>query len=92
MGTRQAASDRETDSYRSMKSIFDHQSHVPSFGEGHDISLSNYASSNLNSYSHLGYEYSPPRGYNYGSNFAQTFLAGTYQFTPDEIETFYETT
>ena len=27
----------------------------------------------------------------YGSAFAQTFLAGTYNFTPDEVETFYET-
>ena len=27
----------------------------------------------------------------YGSAFARTFLAGTYNFTPDEVETFYET-
>ena len=25
------------------------------------------------------------------AKFAQTFLAGTFEFTPDEVETFYET-
>ena len=51
-----------------------------------------YASSNRNSNTNLGHEYSPPSEYSYGSTFTQTFLAGTYTFTPDEIETFYETT
>ena len=64
----------------------------PLFGGGSDICISNYASSYRNSYSSLGYTYSPPSGHSYGSTFAQTFLAGTYKFTPDEIETFYETT
>ena len=62
----------------------------PTFGGGHDIYISNSASSNSNSYSNLGHTYSPPSGYSYGSTFAQTFLAGTYNFTPDEVETFYE--
>ena len=59
---------------------------------GLDIYISNYSSSNNNSYSDLGYTYSPPSGYSYYSTFARTFLAGTYKFTPDEIEAFYETT
>ncbi|CAH3115325.1 unnamed protein product, partial [Porites lobata] len=63
----------------------------PTFGNGFDIYISNYASSNSNSYSDLGWTYSPPSGYSYGSTFAKTFLAGTYKFTPDEVETFYET-
>ena len=63
----------------------------PTFGEGLDIYISNYASSNGNSLSNLGYTYSPPSGYSYHSTFAQTFLAGTLYFTPDEVETFYET-
>ena len=62
----------------------------PTFGGGYDICISNSASSNSNSYSNLGYTYSPPSGYGYISTFAQTFLAGTYKFTPDEVETFYE--
>ena len=72
-----------------------HPSYGPTFGGGHDIYISSNASSNTNSYSNLGYTYSPPRGYSYGSSFAQTFLAGSYGsygFKPDEIETFYETT
>ena len=63
----------------------------PTFGYGFDTYISNYASSSSNSYGNLGYTYSPPSGYSYGSTFAKTFLAGTYKFTPDEVETFYET-
>ena len=61
------------------------------FGGSNDIRISNYASSNSNSYGDLGYTYSPPSGYSLYSTFARTFLAGTYYFTPDEVETFYET-
>ena len=71
-------------------SILFESSHGPTFGGGYDICISNSASSNSNSYSNLGWTYSPPSGYNYGSSFARTFLAGTYKFTPDEVETFYE--
>ena len=79
-------------SSRRKHSIEDNPSYGPTSGGGHDIHISNYASSNRNSYTNLGSEYSPTSGYSYGSTFAQTFLAGTYTFTPDEIETFYETT
>ena len=65
-------------------------SYGPTFGGGHDIYVSNSASSNSNSYSNLGSTYSPPSGYSYLNTFAQTFLAGTYTFTSDEVETFYE--
>ena len=73
-------------------SIYCSPGYGPSFGEGHDIYISDYASSNSNSYSNLGATYSPPSGYSYDSTFARTFLAGTnYNFRPDEVETFYET-
>ena len=78
-------------SYRK-ESIYFHSSYGPTFGGGYDININNYASSNSNSYSNLGHHYSPPSGHSYGSSFALTFLAGTYKFTPDEVETFYETT
>ena len=74
------------------ESIYFDSSYGPTFGGGFDIYISNYASSNSDSYIGLGYTYSPPSGYSYGSTFARTFLAGTYTFTPDEVETFYETT
>ena len=73
------------------RSIFSYSSLGPVFGDGNDIHISNYASSNSNSYSNLGHTYSPPGGSRYGSTFARTFLAGTYYSTPDEVETFYET-
>ena len=73
-------------------SIVDYPSYGPTFGERHDIYISNYASSSRNSYSNLGLTYGPPSGYSHRSTFAETFLAGTHYFTPDEIETFYETT
>ena len=72
-------------------SIYVDSSSGPSFGGGGDSYISNYASSNSKSYSNLGYTYTPPSGYSFGSTFARTFLAGTYDFTPDEVETFYET-
>ena len=73
------------------ESIYFDSSYGPTFGGGFDIYIDDYASSNSDSYSNLGYTYSPPSGYNQ-SAFARTFLAGTYTFTPDEVETFYETT
>ena len=73
-------------------SIVDYPSYGPTFGERHDIYIANYASSSPNSYSNLGLNYGPPSGYSHRSTFAKTFLAGTHYFTPDEIETFYETT
>ena len=64
----------------------------PAFGGGFDIHISNYASSNTNSYSNLGHEYSPPSGHSYTSSFTRSFLAGSYKFQPDEVEVFYEST
>ena len=80
----------QTGKYSSSQSIRFHSSFGPTFGGGYDILIDNSASFNSNSYSNLGYTYSPPSGYSYSSTFAQTFLAGTYHFTPDEVETFYE--
>ena len=79
-------------SSRRQYSIEDIPSYGPSFRGGHDIHITDFASSKRSSFSNLGYTYSPPSGYTYSSTFAQTFLAGTYVFTPGEIETFYETT
>ena len=73
-------------------SIYACSSYGPVFGGGSDIVIVDYASSSSNINANLGYTYSAPSGYSYGSTFTKTFLAGTYQFTPDEVETFYETT
>ena len=83
----------QTGKYSSKRahSVYGGSSYGPTFGGGHDIYISNYASSGSNSEGNLGHTYSPPNGYSYGSTFAQTFLARTYKFPPDEVETFYET-
>ena len=72
-------------------SIYDCSSYGPIFGGGNDIYIADYASSSSRSRTNLGHTYSPPSGYNYGSNFTRTFLAGrtNYHFTPDEVEAFY---
>ena len=73
------------------QSIYCDSTYGPTFGGGSDIFITSYASSNSNSFSNLGWTYSPPSGYSYINTFAKTFLAGTHKFTPDEVETFYET-
>ena len=84
----------QTGYYSSSKaySIYSCYSYGPTFGWGHDIYIASYASTSYSSYSNLGYNYGPPAGYSEGSSFAQSFLAGSYNFQPDEVEVFYETT
>ena len=62
----------------------------PTFGIS-DIAISNNSASNQDSYTYCGYSYPLPPGYYlYGSNCK--FYAGSYYFTPTDIEVFYETT
>ena len=59
----------------------------PTFGGGFDIFIANNANSNTNSYSDFGESnyYSVPSGV----QDQYTILAGTRNFTPDEVEVFY---
>jgi len=85
----------QTAKYSSPKvhSIYSCSSYGPTFGGGHDIRIANNAASNTNSSSNLGYTYSPPAGNSFLSSFTRSFLAGSnYNFRPDEVEVFYETT
>jgi hypothetical protein len=66
-----------------------HAGYGPTFGGGHDIYISNNANAGTSSYANLGHAYRPPSGYTYGSTKARNLLAGTYKFTPNEVETFY---
>jgi len=79
-------------SYSKSYSIYSCSNYGPTFGAGHDIYIANNAGSNTNSKAELGYTYSPPPGSNYGSSFTGSFLAGSYNFRPDEVEVLYETT
>ena len=73
-------------SYHRSHSIYSCYDSPPTFGLGHDLQVRFLHKS----YSKLGYTYSPPNGYSYRSNFTRSFLAGSYFFNPDEIETFYD--
>ncbi|PFX12247.1 uncharacterized protein LOC111347553 [Stylophora pistillata] len=57
----------------------------PTFGLGHDICIRDNANSNTRSYTLFGHSYSVPSGV----KDRKTILAGTYHFTPDEVEVFY---
>ena len=60
----------------------------PTFGaSGHDIYISDNALTNQNSYTRCGSTYSVPSGYSAGNC---GFFTGGYQFTPTDIEVFYE--
>ena len=65
--------------------IYKYQSYGPTFGGGHNIYIANNANSNTNSYTSLGGSYSVPSGV----QDPNTILAGSFKFTPDEVEVFY---
>ena len=74
---------------RNQEAIYRHPSYGPRFG-GNDIYIVNNAASNRHSYTHCGYTYPLPPGYSPSGSC--TFYAGSYKFTPTDIEVFYETT
>jgi hypothetical protein len=55
-----------------------------------DIKISDFAGSNVGSSSSLGYTYQPPSGYSYDEYKTKTLLAGSKNFSPDEIEVFFD--
>ncbi|XP_031559065.1 uncharacterized protein LOC116295410 [Actinia tenebrosa] len=59
----------------------------PTFGNGHDLYISNHASSNTGSYTTL-ITYKLPPGCSY--NKKCIFFTGSSSFTPSDIEVFYE--
>jgi hypothetical protein len=67
-----------------------HNSYGPVFGgnEGHsDLVIADESNKSTYSYSYLGHYYTHP-DFKYGSNEAETFLAGSYQFQVSEIEVY----
>ena len=65
--------------------IYMNPAYGPTFGAGHDIHIANNANSNTKSYANFGSYYSVPSGV----QDQRTILAGTYNFSPDEVEVFY---
>ena len=64
------------------QAIYRLSSYGPTFGGGHDIVV---ADINHLSYTRFGHSYSVPDGVKY----PHTILAGTVNFSPDEVEVFY---
>ena len=65
---------------------------TPSYGAlfgGSDLHIVNNANTIQGSYSNLGNTYQPPAGYQYNTPQTQSLFAGSYKFTPTEIEVFY---
>ena len=67
--------------------IYCHSDYGPRFGVGNDLHIRDNPQLG-HSYSKFGLSYQLPPGYVYGSNQAETLLAGQYQFTTTEIEVF----
>ena len=61
----------------------------PTFGGGHDLYIADNPHVNNQSYTGFGHSYKPPQDYHHGSEKANSLLAGSYHFTPNEIEVFY---
>ena len=80
----------KADVYRNTQyAFYDVSSYGPTFGLGHDLHISNNANSNNASRTNFGYIYQAPPGYSYLAANTQALLAGTYYFTPSEVEVFY---
>ena len=69
--------------------ICSYPSYGPTFGGGHDLYISNDSHTNQQSCTNFGHSYQPPGGYYYGTPQTKSLLAGSYQFTPTEIEVFF---
>jgi hypothetical protein len=62
-------------------------SYGPVFGGGHDLLIANNSNINTKSSSDLGHSYTHP-DYEYASNEAKSFLAGSFNFQVSEIEVY----
>ena len=69
--------------------IYCHPSYGAIFGAGNDLLIANNANTIQDSCSNLGRTYQPPAGYQYNTPQTKSLFAGSYQFTPTEIEVFY---
>lgn len=61
----------------------------PSFGAGHDLHISNNANKNKNSLTSFAWIFRGPSGYYGGQKKSMELLAGSYHFTPTEVEVYY---
>jgi len=57
----------------------------PTFGGGHDIKIADDATDSFNSFTQFGHSYSLPSGV----QDQKTVLAGSYYFSPNDLEVFH---
>ena len=69
------------------RAIYSCPSYGPNFGG--DLHISNNSHTNRQSGTNFGNIYQPPGGYVYDTPQTQSLLAGSYKFTPAEIEVFF---
>ena len=69
--------------------ILSDSSYGPIFGGGRDLHISDNSHTNQHSFTNFGHTYQPPAGYVYGTQQTKSLLAGSYKFTPTEIEVFF---
>ncbi len=67
------------------QAIYGGSNYGPAFGGGHDLLIFGNATANILSYTKLGTTYQAPSGVS--DRF--TILAGTYYFSPSEVEVFH---
>ena len=71
------------------QAIWSNSSYGPTFGGGCDLHISNDSHTNQQSQTNFGHTYQPPAGYEFNTQQIQSLLAGSYKFTPTEIEVFF---
>ena len=74
--------------HRNGKAVWCYRSYGAIFGDGYDMLICSNASTNKDSRTDLGKTYRPPDGYEPDTPQTKALLAGSYQFTPTEIEVF----
>ena len=75
----------ENDAY----AIYRHSSYGPRFGRGNDLRIAINAGSLSYSFTDFGSSYNLPLGYTYDQTNTRSLLAGSYRFTPSEVEVLY---
>jgi hypothetical protein len=66
-----------------------YQGFGPTFGCCHDLYIASDATSNAYSFANFGFSYEAPPGYTQSENNTKSLLAGSYYFTPSEVEVLY---
>ena len=69
--------------------IYRKSNYGPTFGGGSDLYIANNAISNTNSHTNFGSSYNLPLGYTYYQTNTHSLLAGSFYFTPSEVEVLY---